>query len=129
MITVPTILLAFSLLGILSMLGIKSYELRTGKNSLLARLSDRWDHKLASWTDTIHIWFANLNRDTLINFIITCIQFLIQITRNIFERIVSKAKEHPQSKKVFDMVSGKTPVRRGGASVYLKKIGEDRLMK
>ncbi len=129
MITVPTIAFAVSLVGILCMLGIKSYEVKTGRNSILALVSEKTNHIVHGWFYAIDAWIRSVNRDSVFSITILGARFIRNILLSIYEATLKYAQAHPQSKKILDMVAGKTPIKRGGASIYLKKIGEDRLMK
>jgi len=129
MISLPTITFAFSLVGIMCMLSIKAYEIRTGKNSILSSVSAKTNHVVHGWFLRIHTSIRSINRTTFFTALSTIFGFIKKVLVSLYEIIKKKTEAHPQSKKVFDMIAGKTPIKRGGASMYLKKIGEDRLMK
>lgn len=112
--------------GILGMLGFKALEFRSGKKSWISRLLDSMNHFFHRIFDAIKRWIFFINKKSAIALIQWIAYHVLSWARSAYIWAYKKAHAHAPSKKVIDMVRGRGEVKQtGGASFYLKSIGED----
>ena len=120
-----TIIFYVSLLGIVMMLMMKRAEAKGGTKSLLSRLGARTDHAVYVSYLTVKFVISHINVHNGIVAVQWTAYHILSWTRAAYLRVRDLAHAHPHSKKVIDMVTGKGEVSaKGGASFYLKRIGE-----
>jgi len=120
------IIFFISLLGIITMIVLKSIELRSGKKSLFFRMGAGTDHLVYGAYQKIRFVFSHINKHNAVNFLQWIAYHVLSVFHKLFMWVRDKAHRHPHSKKVIDMVKGKIEINQnGGASFFLKKIAEE----
>lgn len=115
-----------SLIGIVAMIGLKYYEVRTQKRSILSRFVEKTDYRIQYAYRKIRLFISYFNRKSAVALVQWIAYHVLSWARRGYIWLHRKAHAHPPSKKVIDMVRGKGDVGNiGGASFYLKKISEE----
>ena len=121
-----TILFFVSLMVIVGMISMKSYELRMGKKIWLAFLCRKTDGLVYNVYNRTVRFLSYFNKRSAIALTQWIAYHALSRIRAVYIWIRAKAHAHPPSKKIIDMVRGKgVVIRNGGASFYLKKISEE----
>jgi hypothetical protein len=122
---IATVSFYISLVGILGMIGLRSFEIRSGKRPWLSRLADNTDHLVHDFFGKVTRGISYINKKSAVALIQWIAYHILSWARKVYIWAHRKAHAHPPSKKVIDMVRGKGEVKKnGGASVYLKRISE-----
>jgi hypothetical protein len=112
---------------IVAMVSAKSFQISSGKENLLNKLSGKTDVTVHSVYWNIKKFFSYFNRKSAIALVQYIAYHILSWGRKTYHWVWNKAHTHPPSKKVIDMVRGKGDVEKpGGASFYLKQISEDK---
>lgn len=112
-----------SLIGIISMIGIKSRELKSGKKSFISRLSEYTNHIIHDYHARVIVFIKYINRKSALALVQWIAYHVLTWARNLYIWAYRKAHAHAPSKKVIDMVRGKGEIKRNtGSSFYLKSI-------
>ena len=120
-----TIIFYVSLAGIVGMLFMKHAEIKGGKPSLLSRTGAGADHAVRAGYQTVRFVISHINVHNGIVAVQWVAYHILSMARATYLYVRELAHSHPHSKKVIDMVTGKGEVSaKGGASFYLKRIGE-----
>jgi hypothetical protein len=122
-----TILIFFlALLAIIGMLVLKAVEMRTGKQSVVAKMSAGVDPHVQAVHDTTKDVIRKFNRHTLVASIQWLAVHILSWLRGVYIKLYHLAHRYPHSKKVIDMVRGKGEVNRNnGSSFFLKQIDQE----
>lgn len=123
----PTIIVFLvALLGIIIMIVLKAFELRSGKKSLLSRIGEGTDHIVHAVYDNVKFCVNHINVHNLIVLMQWIAVHVLSSLRSMYIWLYHLAHRHPHSKKVIDMVRGKGEVdSNGGSSFYLKQISRE----
>jgi hypothetical protein len=114
-----------ALTGIVLMLVMKRAEAKGGNKSLLSRIGASADHAIRASGDGVRFVISHINVHNGIVAVQWVAFHVLSFVRSIYVNIRELAHAHPHSKKVIDMVTGKVELSaKGGASFYLKRIGE-----
>jgi len=117
MINISTISFFLALLGILGMVSF---------GQSLSKFTGKTDRLIETVYSKIRLFISHINRHTAIALVQWIAYHVLSWIRSLYIRVHRKAHAHPHSKKVIDMVRGKGEVEKnGGASFYLKSIGEE----
>lgn len=112
-----------SFLGIISMVGFKAIELRSGKKSWISKLSDKTNHKVHEYYDNFTNTLRYVNRHSALALVQWIAYHILSWARNVYIWAYKKAHSHAPSKKVIDMVRGRGEINRNsGSSFYFKSI-------
>ncbi|HEY4494744.1 MAG TPA: hypothetical protein VJC02_01420 [Candidatus Paceibacterota bacterium] len=117
-------LISFAL--IITLISLKSFELKNNKKTWLSRIGDKTDNKIHFAYNKLKKFISFFNKKSAIALIEWIAYHILSKIRAMYIWVRAKAHAHPPSKKVIDMVRGKENISSGaGASFYLKKIGEE----
>jgi hypothetical protein len=120
-----TIIFYVALAGIIGMLMMKRAEVKSGNKSILSRIGAGADHFVRVSHLTFRFVISHINVHNAIVAVQWIAYHILSAVRATYLRIRELAHAHPHSKKVIDMVTGKGEVSaKGGASFYLKRIGD-----
>ncbi len=123
---ISTILFILSLLGIILMIYLKFFELKTGKESLVSKISSNTNHIVHDYFIKAKTFISYFNRKTALALIQWIAYHILSWVRGMYIRLRKMAHMHPPSKKVLDMVRGKGEVDMNkGSSIYLKMISSE----
>ncbi len=115
-----------SLLGIVSMLSFKSWEMKSGEKSFISKFADKVNPSIHSAFYHFKKILAYFNKKTALALIQWIAYHILSWVRKIYIKMRELAHMHPPSKKVLDMVRGKGEANKnGGSSIYLKIISEE----
>lgn len=115
-----------SLAGIITMIWLKSHELKTDKKVGLSHLAEKTDHKIHAVYNSVRTFVSYFNRKSAVALMQWIAYHILSRARRAYIFLHHKAHAHPPSKKVIDMVRGRGSIgNEGGASFYLKKISQD----
>ncbi len=116
-----------SLIGILGMIFLKYREIKKERKSWLARLVLRFDPFFSTVYGRVRLFISYFNRKSAAALVQLIAYHVLSVARSIYLWIRAKAHAHPPSKKVIDMVRGRTDTSlNNGASFYLKKISQEK---
>ncbi|MEI6057383.1 MAG: hypothetical protein WCQ60_00230 [bacterium] len=119
------IIFYIALAGIILMLVLKRAEVKSGNTSILARLGAGADTFVRVTYDTGRFVISHINVHNGIVAVQWFAYHALSALRTIYLRASELAHSHPHSRKVIDMVTGRGELTgKGGASFYLKRIGE-----
>lgn len=117
------------------MLTLKAMEVRSGKPSILARISDRIDHILHFIYDKAKAAVLHVNRHTFIGLMQITAFHILSALRSSYIWLYKLAHKNPHAKMVIDMVRGRGErgqigenLKPGAASFFLKRISEDKIV-
>lgn len=123
---ISTILFILSLLGIILMIYLKFFELRTGKELLISKISSNTNHIVHDYFVKVKKFISYFNRKTALALIQWIAYHILSWVREMYIKLRKLAHMHPPSKKVLDMVRGKGEVNMNkGSSIYLKMISSE----
>jgi len=115
-----------SLLGMVLMLLLKRHELQSGRPTVVSRLGRGVDH-------IFHIIFAYIkrikaffSRRTFIGIVQWSAYHVLLRIRKIYVDLKHQALSNPHGKKVIDAVRGRAEVKDHGASIYLRRISDNK---
>ncbi len=109
------------------MISIKVYEIRSGKKSIISKVSDNTNHIVHNFFNATKKFISYFNRKTALALLQWIAYHILSWVRKTYIRLRNMAHMHPPSKKVLDMVRGKGDINKnGGSSIYLKMISENR---
>jgi hypothetical protein len=112
-----------SFLGILGMFVFKIAEIRSGKKTLISMLANKTDHMVGDSYQFLRRGFLHINKTNAIALIQWIAYHILSWMREVYIWTHRKARAHPPSKRVIDMVRGRGEVKRnGGVSFFLKSI-------
>jgi hypothetical protein len=112
-----------SILGILGMIGFKAIEVRSGKKTLITKLSDRTNHRVYDAYIKVKRFISYFNRKSALALIEWIAYHILSWARGVYLWIYKKAHEHGPTKRIIDMVRGKGDANRnGGSSFYFKNL-------
>ena len=116
-----------SFAAIVGMISAKFFQLESGKENLLNKLSNKTDTTFRTANRKVRAFLSYFNRKSALALVQYIAYHILSVVRKSYHWIYNKAHAHPPSKKVIDMVRRKGEVEvRGGASFYLKQISEDK---
>ncbi len=124
--TIAIISFYISYTAIIGMIVYKSTELNSGRKMFLSRWADKTNHKIHTVYNEIRRYISYINKRSALALVQWIAYHILSWARELYIWLHKKAHAHPPSKKVIDMVRGKGDIKRnrGGASLYLKRIGE-----
>ena len=111
-----------SFLGIITMIWLKRYEIRTGRQTVASRFGNSIDQSLRSIFDAIRRSISYFNKKTFIAIIQIMAYHILLHIRQVYVEIKHRALLNPHGKKVIDAVRGRGEIRDHGASFYLRRI-------
>lgn len=115
-----------SFVGIIAMIWLKSFELKTDKKVGFSLFAHKTDHKVHAVAGSVRTFFSYFNRKSAVALLQWIAYHVLSWARSFYIHLHKKAHAHPPSKKVIDMVRGRVNIdTEGGASFYLKKISHD----
>lgn len=121
-----TIIFYVSFLGIIGMLWMKRIEVKREKKSILSRIGAPMDTVVSDVYDSVRFVISHINVHNSIVAVQWVAFHVLSAARRSYMRARELAHSHPHSKKVIDMVTGRGELNQnGGASFYLKRIGEE----
>ncbi len=114
-----------SFLGVIGMISMKSYEIRSGRRLWISKITDKTNRFFTK----VYFYFTKLisymNRKSAIALIQWIAYYILSWARETYIWAHKKAHAHPPSRKVIDMVRGRGEIKRnGGSSFFLKRISE-----
>lgn len=122
-----TAIIAFyiSFFGIIGMMYLKYFENKNSKKYFLSSISNRTDkYVLNSYNFTKRL-ILGINKKNAIALIQWIAYYILSWARDTYIWLYRKARSHPPSKMVVDMVRGRGEVKRnGGTSFYLRRIAQ-----
>lgn len=122
-----TAIIAFyiSFFGIIGMMYLKYFENKNNKKYFLSNISSRTDkYVLNSYNFTKRL-ILGINKKNAIALIQWIAYHILSWARDTYIWLYRKARSHPPSKMVVDMVRGRGEVKRnGGTSFYLRRIAQ-----
>ena len=122
-----TAIIAFyiSFFGIIGMMYLKYFENKNSRKYFLSSISNRTDkYVLNSYNFTKRL-ILGINKKNAIALIQWIAYHILTWARNAYIWVYRKARSHPPSKMVVDMVRGRGEVKRnGGTSFYLRRIAQ-----
>lgn len=114
-----------SFLGIVGMIYLKYLELNKNKRYFISKLSERADRTIVLVYNNIRKIILSINKDNAIALIQWIAYYILSWARDTYIWLYRKARSHPPSKMVVDMVRGRGEVKRsGGVSFYLRRIAQ-----
>ena len=114
-----------SFLGIVGMIYLKYLELNKSKKYFISRLSEKTDRTIVLVYNNIRKIILSINKDNAIALIQWIAYYILSWARDTYIWLYRKARSHPPSKMVVDMVRGRGEVKRnGGTSFYLRRIAQ-----
>ena len=122
-----SIVFAVALLGIVGMIVVKYGEIKTGRRFILSRIGERTDHIVHGAYDNVHYFISHINKQNAIASVQWVAYHILSWARNAYIVVRAKARRHPHSKRVIDMVAGRGEIKKGGSSFYLKRISNEPL--
>ena len=112
-----------SFLGILGMFGFKVAEIRSGKKTLISKFADKTDRAVGDSYQFFKRGLSHINKTNAIALIQWIAYHILSWMREAYIWAHRKARAHPPSRMVIDMVRGRGEVKRnGGVSFFLKSI-------
>ena len=115
-----------SFLGTVGMIYLKYFELKNNKKYFVSSLLDRFDNAIVSFSLNIKKIITSINKANAIALIQWIAYHILSWARDTYIWLYKKAKSHPPSKMVVDMVRGRGEIKRnGGISFYLRRIGQE----
>lgn len=122
-----TAIIAFyiSFFGIIGMMYLKYFENKNSRKYFLSSISNRTDkYVLNSYNFTKRL-ILGINKKNAIALIQWIAYHILSWARDTYIWLYRKARSHPPSKMVVDMVRGRGEVKRnGGTSFYLRRIAQ-----
>src|SRR5574343_22966 len=116
-----------SLIAIITMISVKSKELKSGNRSFISRFADNTNHLVHDFYNSLKRIVMYINRKNAIALFQWIAYHILTWIREFYIWLRKIAHMHPPSKKVLDLVRGKGEVNKnGGSSIYLKIISDDR---
>ena len=120
------ILFYISFICIVGMIYLKSYEIKNSKRFWYRNFFDKVDIRIRIIIDYTKKFIALINKSNAIALIQWIAYHILSWIREAYIWLHKKARSHPPSKKVMDMVRGKGEVKKnGGVSFFLRRIVED----
>lgn len=120
-----TILFYISFAGIIGMTALKNFEIKNTKKYFLSSISSRTDKYVLNSYHFTKRAILGINKANAIALIQWIAYHILSWARDTYIWLYRKARSHPPSKMVVDMVRGRGEVRRnGGASFYLRRIAQ-----
>lgn len=113
-----------SFVGIIAMILLKRYEVKSGNPTLVSRLGSSIDHWLYSVFLMVKKMIGYINRKTAIAIIQILAYHILLRIRRVYVEIKHRALLNPHGKKLIDAVRGRGEVRNHGASFYLRRISD-----
>ena len=123
-----TIFFVISLVGIIVMFVIKSIEARTGKKSLLTKVSENTNHIIHHQTARIKTTLSFVNKRNAILLGRFVIYHVLLAGHKLYTKIKQVIKTHLETKpsSPINMVLGKGVIKKkGSVSFFLKHIMEE----
>ena len=115
-----------SFLGILGMFGFKVSEIRSGKKTPLSKLADKTDSNLRKYYYSVKKALSYINKKSAVALVQWIAFHILSRARSTYIWAHRKARAHPPSRKVIDMVRGRVEIKKnGGVSFFLKNISAD----
>ncbi len=104
----------------------KYYELKSGKQSFITKISSKTNHISHNIFVNTKKFISYFNRKTALALIQWIAYHILSWVREMYIKLRRLAHMHPPSKKVLDMVRGKGEIDKNkGSSIYLKMISSD----
>ncbi|MCR4334857.1 MAG: hypothetical protein NUV47_04000 [Patescibacteria group bacterium] len=123
-----TIFLIISLAGIIIMFVTKLIEAKTGKKSILSKISDNTNHVIHNQIAKIKITFSFVNKRNAILLGRFIIYHVLLACHKLYMKLKQVIKKHLENKpsSPINMVLGKGVIKRkGSVSFFLKHIVEE----
>ena len=123
-----TIFLIISLAGIIIMFVTKLIEARTGKKSILSKISDNTNHVIHNQIAKIKITFSFVNKRNAVLLGRFIIYHVLLACHKLYMKLKQAVKKHLENKpsSPINMVLGKGVIKRkGSVSFFLKHIVEE----
>jgi hypothetical protein len=115
-----------SFLGIVGMIYLKYFELKNNKKYFVSSLLSRFDNLVVTTYLHVKKFLSSLNKGNAIALIQWIAYYILSWARDTYIWLYKKARSHPPSKMVVDMVRGRGEIKRnGGISFYLRRIGQE----
>lgn len=120
-----TILFYISILGIIGMIYLKYLEGKNNKKYFTSQISNRTDIFVTrSFYFTKRI-ILGINKQNAIALIQWIAYYILSWARDTYIWLYRKARSHPPSKKVVDMVRGRGEIKSSrNTSFYLRRIAQ-----
>ncbi len=121
-----TISFYISFLGIISLFGLKIFEIKSGKKNWVSKIAGKTDSTIRNSYIFLRKTFSHINKKNAIALIQWIAYYILSWARRAYIWAHRKAHAHPPSKMVIDMVRGRGEIKRnGGVSFFLKSISSD----
>lgn len=115
-----------SSLGIIGMILMKLRELKTGKLSLLSRISERTNHSFRNAYRSVKTFFSYFTKRNAVLLARFLLVRTILFLRKIYLIVKNKIMSYETAQKLRDMINGKGVIKKKGAvSFFLQRIAEE----
>ena len=112
-----------SLLGIISMIVLKRFELRSANTNSSANVSSL-EIRLQNIYNSINRSLKMLNRKTFIALAQYITFHILYRIRKVYVELKHRALMNPHGKKMIDAIRGRGEINKHGASFYLRRISD-----
>lgn len=120
-----TIAFYISFFGIIGMMYLKYFENKNNKKYFLSNISSRTDKYVLNAYNFTKRLILGINKKNAIALIQWIAYHILSWARDTYIWLYRKARSHPPSKMVVDMVRGRGEIKRnGGTSFYLRRIAQ-----
>ncbi len=120
-----TIAFYISFFGIIGMMYLKYFENKNDKKYFLSNISSLTDKYVLNAYNFTKRLILGINKKNAIALIQWIAYHILSWARDTYIWLYRKARSHPPSKMVVDMVRGRGEIKRnGGTSFYLRRIAQ-----
>lgn len=112
-----------SLLGIISMIVLKRFELRSANTNSSANVSSL-EIRLQNIYNSINRSLKMLNRKTFIALAQYITFHILYRIRKVYVELKHRALMNPHGKRMIDAIRGRGEINKHGASFYLRRISD-----
>ena len=112
-----------SLLGIVSMIILKRFELRSANTNSTANVSNL-EIRLQNIYNSISKSFKMLNKKTFIALAQYITFHILYRIRKVYVELKHRALMNPHGKRMIDAIRGRGEINKHGASFYLRRISD-----
>ena len=112
-----------SLLGIISMIVLKRFELSSANSNSSSDVSNI-ELRLQSIYNSINKTFQMINKKTFIALAQYITFHILYRIRKIYVELKHRALMNPHGKKMIDAIRGRGEINKHGASFYLRRISD-----
>ncbi|MFA6404895.1 MAG: hypothetical protein WCW03_02770 [Candidatus Paceibacterota bacterium] len=115
-----------SLIAMIIMIWRKSHELKTGKRTVVSMIGQSTDSLFNSIYDKFKSLASYINRHTFIALANWFAFHILLHIRKVYVEIKHQFMMNPHGKRLIDAVRGRGEIKNHGASLYLRRIANDK---